>query len=102
MRTSRLAYFEAENSIRALRVGNKITAQEEFSSIETMKRYLLEGFIELWETPVKRLFPSARRFRPVLKMSVRFPAAGQPHWRRHSLVSYCPNSLLALSLPLKP
>lgn len=61
MRTSRLAYFEAENSIRALRVGNKITAQEEFSSIETMKRYLLEGFIELWETPVKRLFPSARR-----------------------------------------
>jgi len=40
--------------------------------------------------------------RPVLKMSVRFPAAGQPHWRRHSLVSYCPNSLLALSLPLKP
>ena len=35
-------------------------------------------------------------------MSVRFPAAGQPHWRRHSLVSDCPNSLLALSLPLKP
>lgn len=40
--------------------------------------------------------------RPVLKMTVRFLAAGQPHWRRHSLVSYCPNSLLTLSLPLKP
>jgi len=26
-----------------------------------MKRYALEGYIELWETPVKRLFPSARR-----------------------------------------
>jgi hypothetical protein len=44
----------------------------------------------------------SRRVRPVLKMLVRFPAAGQPHWRRHSLVSWCSNSLLALSLPLKP
>jgi hypothetical protein len=35
-------------------------------------------------------------------MSVRLPTAGQPHWRRHSLVSYCSNSLLVLSLPLKP
>jgi hypothetical protein len=26
-----------------------------------MKRFTLEGYIELWETPVKRLFPSARR-----------------------------------------
>ena len=33
--------------------------------------------------------------RPVLKKSVRFPEAGQPHWRRHSLVSYV---LIASSL----
>lgn len=26
-----------------------------------MKRMLLEGFIELWEVPVKRLYPAARR-----------------------------------------
>jgi predicted nucleic acid-binding protein len=61
IRTSRLAYFEAENAIRSLRVGNEITAKEEFDALESMKRYVLEGFIELWETPVKRLFPSARR-----------------------------------------
>jgi predicted nucleic acid-binding protein len=61
LRTSRLAYFEAENSIRALRVAARITPEEELRSIETMKRYALEGYIELWETPVKRLFPSARR-----------------------------------------
>lgn len=61
MRTSRLAYFEAENSIRVLRVAKKITHEEQFQSIETMKRFILEGMLELWETPVKRLFPSARR-----------------------------------------
>ncbi len=61
MRTSRLAYFEAENSMRAMRVAGKITTEEEFSAIETMKRYTLEGIIELWEVPVKRVFPAARR-----------------------------------------
>lgn len=40
--------------------------------------------------------------RPMLKMSVGFPSAGQPDWLHDSLVSYCSNSLLALSLPLRP
>jgi hypothetical protein len=39
--------------------------------------------------------------RSVLKMAVRFRAAGRFHWRRDSLVSDVPNSLRALSLSLK-
>ncbi|MFO1438349.1 MAG: type II toxin-antitoxin system VapC family toxin [Verrucomicrobiaceae bacterium] len=61
MRTSRLALFEAENTIRRMRVAQKITADEEHHALESMRRGLLEGFIELWEVPVRRLYPDARR-----------------------------------------
>ncbi|MGV3661187.1 MAG: type II toxin-antitoxin system VapC family toxin [Prosthecobacter sp.] len=61
MRTSRLALFEAENSVRVMRLSRSITLEDEFDALEMMKRMLLEGFIELWEVPVKRLYPAARR-----------------------------------------
>ncbi len=44
-----------------MRVSGLIQPEEEFEALENMKRFILEGMLELWETPVKRLFPSARR-----------------------------------------
>jgi predicted nucleic acid-binding protein len=61
VRTTRLGLFEAENSVRVMRLAGKISEHEEFKSLEMLKRFVLEGFIELWEVPVKRLFPAARR-----------------------------------------
>lgn len=61
VRTSRLALFEAENAIRVSRLKASLSEQEEFKSLETIRRFTLEGFIELWEVPVRRLYPAARR-----------------------------------------
>ncbi|MBK8094006.1 MAG: type II toxin-antitoxin system VapC family toxin [Verrucomicrobiaceae bacterium] len=61
MFTSRLALFEAENTIRVMRVARKLTAAGELHALESLKRAQLEGFIELWEVPVRRLYPAARR-----------------------------------------
>lgn len=61
MFTSRLALFEAENTIRVMRVARKLAAAGEQHALETLKRSLLEGLIELWEVPVRRLYPDARR-----------------------------------------
>jgi predicted nucleic acid-binding protein len=61
MLTSRLALFEAENSIRRMRVARKLSDLKTQQALENLKRTQLEGFIELWEVPVRRLYPSARR-----------------------------------------
>ena len=61
MFTSRLALFEAENTIRVMRVARKLTARDEHRALEELKRAQLEGFIETWEVPVRRLYPAARR-----------------------------------------
>ena len=58
---SRLVYFEAENSIRALVVAGKCKAQKANNALEEMKRARLEGIIELREIPVRRLYPAAHR-----------------------------------------
>jgi predicted nucleic acid-binding protein len=61
MFTSRMALFEAENTIRVMRVARKLTKAEEQRALNFLKRAQLEGFIELWEVPVRRLYPAARR-----------------------------------------
>ncbi len=61
MLTSRLALFEAENTIRVLGVGKKLNKIQTQRALETLKRLRLEGFVELWEVPVKRLYPEASR-----------------------------------------
>ena len=61
MFTSRLALFEAENTIRVMRVAGRLSKADEHRGLEELKRAQLEGFIELWEVPVRRLYPSARR-----------------------------------------
>jgi predicted nucleic acid-binding protein len=61
MFTSRLALFEAENTIRVMRVARKLTAAGAQHALEALQRAQLEGFIELWEVPVRRLYPAARR-----------------------------------------
>lgn len=61
MRTSRLALFEAENAIHVLRLNGSLTDAQELKGLETLRRFTLEGFIELWEVPVRRLYPAARR-----------------------------------------
>jgi len=61
MFTSRLALFEAENSVRVMHASRTITADAMHAALENLKRALLEGFIELWEVPVRRLYPDARR-----------------------------------------
>jgi len=61
MFTSRLALFEAENSIRVMRVACKLTISQTQLALENLQRAQLEGFIELWEVPVRRLYPAARR-----------------------------------------
>ena len=44
-----------------MRLAGKITLEDEFKALEGMKRFTLEGFIELREVPVRRLYPAARR-----------------------------------------
>jgi len=61
MFTSRLALFEAENTLRVMRVARKLSAGEMNHALATLQRAQLEGFIELWEVPVRRLYPAARR-----------------------------------------
>ena len=59
--TSRLALFEAENTILRMRVSQRLTEEKTFKTLENLKCAQLEGFIELWEVPVRRLYPAARR-----------------------------------------
>jgi predicted nucleic acid-binding protein len=61
MFTSRLSLFEAENTIRVMRVARKLSSSEMNHALATLQRAQLEGFIELWEVPVRRLYPAARR-----------------------------------------
>lgn len=58
---SRLVLFEAENSMRSLPLSGKINRASARWAIEQMKRFMAEGFIEVRELPVKRLYPAARR-----------------------------------------
>jgi predicted nucleic acid-binding protein len=59
--TSRLALFEAENTIHRSRASGRLNDEQAHKALENLKRSLLEGFIELWEVPLRRLYPSARR-----------------------------------------
>ncbi|GEP42929.1 PIN domain-containing protein [Brevifollis gellanilyticus] len=61
MYTNRLAYFEAENAIRVLRVGRSITPEEELEGLEKLKRAVLEGFVEIRDVSIKRIHAEARR-----------------------------------------
>jgi hypothetical protein len=44
-----------------MRVSQRLTDEKTFKALENLKRAQLEGFIELWEVPVRRLYPDARR-----------------------------------------
>ncbi len=58
---SRLVLFEAENSICTLPLSGKIKRAVARWAIEQMKRFVLEGFIEVRELSNKRVYPAARR-----------------------------------------
>lgn len=59
--TSRLALFEAENTIRVMPLSGKCKPAESRWGIEKMKRAILEGLIVVREVPVRRLYPAAVR-----------------------------------------
>ncbi len=62
MMVSRLVLLEAENAIRVLPLtSQKFTREEVKESLETLKRAILEGFFEIREVPVRRLYPAAQR-----------------------------------------
>lgn len=58
---SRLVLFEAENSIRTLPLSGKINRATARWAIEQMKRFTMEGFIEVRELSNKRVYPAAQR-----------------------------------------
>ena len=61
MLTSRLALFEAENSIRVMGVSSQLDPLERQLALETLARAILEGFINVRDVPIRRLYPAARR-----------------------------------------
>jgi len=59
--TSRLALFEAENTLRGFPRSGKCSESEARTSIEGIHRAVLEGLIERKDVAMNRLLPLARR-----------------------------------------
>jgi predicted nucleic acid-binding protein len=58
---SRLVLFEAENSMRTLPLGGKVTREAARHGIEMMKRAILEGLIEVRALRAARVYPHGLR-----------------------------------------
>lgn len=72
---SRLVLLEAENAIRVLPLtSEKFTREEVRESLETLKRAILEGFFEIREVPVRRLYPAAQRLSQTHSLRAHFGA----------------------------
>ena len=56
-----LALFEAENTIRVMRLARDITRAEEHKALQLLAYAVLEGLIVLKEVPNRRLYPEAKR-----------------------------------------
>jgi predicted nucleic acid-binding protein len=58
---SRLAIFEAENTLRGFPVGGKCSPMAARTALEHLRSALLQGLIEERDIASRRLLPSARR-----------------------------------------